>query len=151
MKIDGISAIAVIMIASFAIDRIVTGMLFLLSFLKPWRHAFPDPGTIQDVLERARAEKKQKLIYFIFAGILGILVLAYYGKVRIFAVIGFPQIDWILDTIATGLILVAGADRIAAILNMASGSGVERSAQRPIEITGKLILEEGAAKRISEG
>jgi hypothetical protein len=72
MKIDGISALAVILIASFAIDRIVTGLLFLLSFLERWERAFPDPATVEDTLARVRAEKKQKLGYFIFAALLGV-------------------------------------------------------------------------------
>lgn len=151
MKIDGISAMAVIVIASFAIDRIVTALLFLLSFIKPWTRTFPDPTTIEDVAERVGAEKKQKLIYFGFAGVLGMGVLAGVGGITIFKVSGFPNINWILDTVVTGLILVAGADRIAAVLNMPGAPGVERSAPRPIEITGKLILEEGAAKKIAQG
>jgi len=148
MKIDGISAIAVIFIASFAIDRIVTGLLFLMSFVQPWRRAFPDPGTISEVTQRIQAERRQKLSYFVLAGILGILVLGWFGKIRIFSVSGFPNIDPVLDTIVTGLILVGGSDRIAAILKMSDLKGQSKSSPQPIEITGRLTLEEPRSGRI---
>ena len=39
MQIDGISALVLILIASFAIDRITTAIVFLLSFLRVFREA----------------------------------------------------------------------------------------------------------------
>lgn len=151
MKIDGISAIVVILIASFAIDRIVTGLLFLLSFIKPWSRVFPAPATTEDTLEHVSAEKKQKLIYFVFAGILSGLIV-YFGGVKIFDALGFTGDKYhILDYMITGLILVGGSDRIAAfILKSSETPGVEKSAQRPIEVTGKLILEGDTGKKIAQ-
>ena len=151
MKIDGVSAIALILIASFGIDRIVTSLLFLLSFIKPWTRFVPDPTTIQDTLERAKAEKTNTLIYFVLAGILGVVVLAFFGEVRIFRAMGFDKTNYILDSIMTGLILMAGADRVAGLLKLSGTPGVEKSTSRPIEITGKLILEGEASKKIGEG
>lgn len=151
MKIDGVSAIALILIASFGIDRIVTGLLFLLSFIKPWTRFVPDPTMIQDTLERAKAEKTNTLIYFVLAGILGVVVLAFFGEVRIFRAMGFDKTNYILDSIMTGLILMAGADRVAGLLKLSGTPGVEKSTSRPIEITGKLILEGEASKKIGEG
>ena len=145
MQIDGISAIAIIVIASFAIDRIVTGLLFLLSMIKPWTRLFPDPGTITDTVAQHIAIKKHKLLYFVLSGFLAIVVLAGYGGIRIFTALGFKGEDpyfWILDTIVTGLVLVAGADRIAGFMKLAGGSGPEPSSAQPIEITGKLVLQE---------
>ncbi len=144
MKIDGISAIAVILIASFAIDRVVTGLLFLLSFVKSWRQYFPDP-TAQEGEERAASERKLKLAYFVFAGILGIALLGGYGKMRIFAASGFPDVPWWLDALATGLILMGGADRVAAFLNMGGPLG-EKAAPQPIQISGKIVLEDSGNK-----
>ena len=151
LKIDGVSAIAVILIASFAIDRIVTGILFMLSFLKPWTRRFPDPKSITDFTERLAAEKKQKFIYFALAAILSIGVLAGYGGIRIFKVVAFPGINPVLDAIATGVVLVAGSDRIASLINMGEASGTEgsASASQPIEITGKLTIEGEAEKQLA--
>src|SRR2546422_5875347 len=117
MKIDGVSAIAVIVIVAFAIERMVTGVLFALSFFKFWTRTFPDPMMIPDAIERAHAEKKQKLIYFVLASLLGVLF-ARYGGVRIFEALGFTNIPVFLDTVVTALIWVAGSARIAAIVHM---------------------------------
>ena len=146
MVLDGISAIAVIVIGSFAIDRIVTGLMFMLSFAKPYARRFPDPATRNDASERLDAEKKQKLMYFALAGTLGIVVLAGYGEVRIFTALGFRNINYLLDTVATGLILVAGADRVEGFLKL-GGQGGARSEPRPVEIRGTLMLVGDAAKK----
>lgn len=59
LKIDGISAIAVILIASFAIDRIVTGFLFVLSFWPRWAAFAPEPVEAQSAVVTAHREKRQ--------------------------------------------------------------------------------------------
>ena len=61
MHIDGVSAIAVILIASFAVDRIVKGVTFGLSFVRPWVRWFPDPNAVDEPAERAIAARNQKL------------------------------------------------------------------------------------------
>lgn len=148
MKIDGISAIAVILIASFAIDRITAGLLFLLSFIPLWRRVVPDPLEAKNEQEVVRAKKRHQLLYFTFAGFLGIIVLAWFGTVRIFSVLGFPQIDPILDTVVTGLILVAGSERISGLLEASSGfagsAPAEKAEPAPIEVKGTVTLEDPA-------
>jgi hypothetical protein len=148
MKIDGISAIAIILIASFAIDRIVTGSLFLLSFVKYWTKYFPDPATLQPDA-RLAAERMLKLAYFGLSGFLGIALLSGYGKLRIFSVSGFPDVPVWLDTVVTGLVLVGGADRMAALLNAGGPFGEHKTSHQPIEISGKITLEDGTGKKIS--
>ena len=150
MIIDGVSAIAVILIASFGIDRIVTGLLFLLSFIKPWDRVFPHPSKAHDSMERTNVERKHKLVYFVIAGILGVVVLAFIGEVRIFHALGFTETNYILDSIMTGLILMGGSDRVAEILKLMPGdaSGAKTTESRPIEITGRLILEDEKGKQI---
>lgn len=147
MKIDGVSAIAVILILSFAINRIATGLLFLVSFVKPWARFLPDPVLQTNEGLRMKAERRRKLVYFVLAGILAMGVFAGYGTVRILSVSGFPSINPILDVILTGLILVAGSDRIAELLKTPATAGValataEAPTTRPIEITGTLTLVE---------
>lgn len=144
-KADGVTAIAMILIASFAIDRIVVGLLFLFSFLPKWSRAFPEPSLFEDPGARARAERKRKLIYFVLAGVLAGAFLAGYGQDRILKAAGF-SINPILDAVLTGLILVGGADRMTELLKMIGVQTAEKSEARPhpIEITGRLILEEPA-------
>ena len=146
MKIDGVSAIAIILIASFAIDRVTRGALFLLSFVPAVSGRLPDPGLLEGPA-RVLAERNQKLAYFVLAGPLGVVVMCGYGKLRIFSAAGFTQIPVWLDTLATGLVLVGGADRVAALLG-ASGplGGAGRSDPQPLQISGKITLEEPSRK-----
>jgi len=49
----------------------------------------------------------------------------------------------------TGLILMGGSDRIASIiLKSSETSGAEEASQRPIEVTGKLILDSDTGKKL---
>ena len=146
-KADGVTAIAMILIASFAIDRIVVGLLFLFSFLPSWQRVFPEPTLLADPGARARAERKRKLIYFVFVGVLAGLFLVGYGQDRILKAAGF-SINPILDTILTGLILMGGADRMTELLKMIGVQTAEKpeAPARPIEITGRVTLEEPADK-----
>ena len=153
MKIDGISAIAVILILSFAINRIATGVLFLLSFLKPWARLFPDPALEQDRRRQATAERNRKLVYFGLATALAMGVFAGYGTIRILSVSGFPSINPVLDIILTGLILVVGSDRIEQLLMTRAvpapdRSGAEAVESRPVLVTGTLTLVEPADQRM---
>ena len=152
-KLDGVTALALILIASFAIDRIVTGVLFLLSFSRPWSRHFPDPASLNVDTARSKAEKKQKLVYFILAGIFGIVVLAWLGDIRIFSAVvksakdpSLPMVDPTLDRIITGLVLAAGADRLAQVLKMPGSPAGEKVDQKPIQVTGKLTIEDEAAR-----
>ena len=148
MKIDGVSAIAVVLILSFAINRIVTGLMFVLSFLKPWSRLVPDPTLLEDGQQRAKAERKRRLAYYVLATVLAIGVFAGYGTVRILSVSGFPSINPVLDIVLTGLILVAASERIAQMLTARTAAGGEMSAvetgSKPVEITGTLTLVEPA-------
>ena len=145
MKLDGFNAIAVILIASFAIDRIVTALLFALSYVKAWARAFPDPSLASDAEARVGAEKKQKLAYFTCAALFAIGILVWFGNVRIFYALGFTNMNQILDTVVTGVILIGGSDQIAALLlKFSDASGKNKAAARPIEITGKIVLESAA-------
>lgn len=141
MRLEGVTAIAAILILAFAIDRIATGLLFVLSFIEGWDKRFPDPVTVADPAERVRAEKRKKLIYFVFAALLGLPLLAWYGKVRILNAVGFVSVSPTLDRFLTGLILIGGADRISELLKWGAEKGGVH-ASHPVEVTGKLVLEE---------
>ena len=147
--LDGVGAIAVVLIASFAIDRMVTGWLFVLSFLRPWTFFFPDPSLVREGRPRAQAERRQKLVYFVFAAALGGVVLAYFGDVRVFHALGF-ETNVVLDAVVTGLILTTGADRVGMFLQLAEGGSATRETAQPLEITGKLVLEDKAVKAGAE-
>ncbi|MDP8980230.1 MAG: hypothetical protein M3O35_06535 [Acidobacteriota bacterium] len=149
---DPIKAIGLILIASFLVDRIVAGLFFLLDFSASWRKKMPDPDLIQNLEERAGAARKRKLVYSLMAGFLGIVVIAWYLDIRLLALTNLLTPDaatgklkprLLLDILLTGLIVAGGADRMAEALKMLGGPGVEKpgAGARPVEITGKLVLE----------
>jgi len=141
------AALTIILIAAFAIDRLVNGLFFLLSFSDDLRPlvsedpAHPDEG----------AARTRRLIYGLVAGYLGVVVVAGILKVRLFEIIQFtPAPDGkpnaMLDTLLTGLILAGGADRLSELVKSFSGEG-KKGGEKPIEITGKLVLEQPAAAK----
>lgn len=134
--------LAVVVIASFAIDRIVTALLFLLSFMGWWTRVIPDATVLEPGPARANAEKKQRLVYFLLAGILGIIVVAVFGKVRLLHAMGFKDARAIVDILLTGLLLMGGAERIGQLIDLPGLSGGAKPEPRPLEVSGTLKLEE---------
>lgn len=140
-KIDGVSMLVLFFIASFAIDRTVRGLIFVLSFFAFWRRWVPDEGSPVD----AAAVRKQRLAYIIMAGTLAILALGWFGKVRMLAALGFAQVHPVIDALFTGLLLIGGAERTEALLKaVGAGQGAELSKDTatPVEIRGRVVLEE---------
>ncbi len=130
-QIDGVSAIALILIGSFAIDRIVTALMFLLSFVK----LAPEPAN----------DRKYKLMYYSLATALAAVIL-YYGHLRVLSAMKI-EIDPLVDMVITGIVLVGGADSIAGLLKVPAGDAPEAKPQ-PIEVTGKLMLDDGASQKV---
>jgi hypothetical protein len=150
--------IGIILIASFAVDRIVTGLFFLLSFNADLKTVL-DPDSIQDPTQRAEALKNYRLIYAVVAGYLAIVFVAGLMGVRLSAITGLapdlkglPVMNELMDILITGLLLVGGADRLADALKLLRGES-GRASQAPIEITGKVTLQqEGAdSAKVSSG
>lgn len=148
-RIDGLSAIALVLILSFAIDRIVRGLLFLLAYIPVWARAFPDPD-LDDVVLSRRGEANRRLVYFVFSAALAIVVIGWFGEVRLLAALGFGRVNPMLDVLVTGLVLTAGADRTERILQSLGAGGTEAPAPKPtpIEITGKLTIDEQARRTL---
>ncbi|HTS24596.1 MAG TPA: hypothetical protein VMH81_01900 [Bryobacteraceae bacterium] len=131
--------VGIILIAAFAIDRIVTGIFFLLSFSPDLRSTL-EPGPADDPEQK----RLYRVIYTIFAAYLGTVVFAGFMRHRLSTLIGTPpKTAWgdLLDVLVTGLLLAGGADRLADALKLMTGGEVKPN-QAPIEITGKVVLEQ---------
>lgn len=144
MKLDGVSAIALVLIASFAIDRLVTGTLFLLGMLGLVR----DPDAVTANEDRIPAQRRYKLVYYLLAGLLGVVVMSYVGGLRLLSAV-LPAVDpqsqsgffQGMDIVVTGLALMGGAERLSALLKGVAPAPKEVPSE-PIQVTGKLTLEE---------
>lgn len=138
---DGITALSVLVIASFAVDRFVTGILFLLSFIPAWQRTVPEPATVRDPDRRSVSEKRYKLVYFTFAAVVGGFVLAYWGNVQLLNAIGFKTTR-LIDTVITGLLLMGGAERLSGVIKLPGERREEKAPAQPIQVTGSVVLEQ---------
>src|SRR5215471_16284266 len=97
-----------VLIGAFAIDRIVTALLFLLDLIPSWKRAFPDPVLAADASARIAAEKKLKLVYFAFAIPIGVILVRAYPAALLLKALGITAGVW-ADRLFTLLVLVGGA------------------------------------------
>ncbi len=145
----GIQVAAMIAIASFVIDRVAGGTFFLLSLFDGWSRYFPDLATVEDPKERLEARKRTKLAYYIFVGALATFFVLKFdiGVFKALQLHGFADEPW-LDRIFSILVLMGGSDQIATLLNSPhAGKTLETApSSKPIEVTGKLTLEDGARR-----
>ena len=143
--------VGIILIAAFAIDRVVSGLFYLLSYNTQLRTIL-DPDSIEDPAEKAAAVKRYRIVYAVCAGYLGIVIVAGSMGIRLSRITGL-ELDaqagtvttTLLDILLTGLLLTGGADRLADALKLFGGKE-PKTPPAPIEITGKVVLEQGSAK-----
>lgn len=141
VTIEATTALTIILICAFAIDRLVTVLMFLL-------RARRRGGTSkeEEVAKNLESDKKrERLIYILLAGILGLL-LGYFGNIRLLEGLGFSNDVWV-NVILTALITTAGSDSIAMLMKrMGIGSGPEAES-KPLEVRGNLVLERTPASK----
>jgi hypothetical protein len=78
----GVNAIALVLVASFAIDRIVNFLLFALSYNGRWDRRFPEPASVKGSAAQMAAEKKRKAVYFALAAPIGIIAFLFRSGAR---------------------------------------------------------------------
>ena len=133
-----------IMIISFVIDRVVRAFMFLLSFLGRWVHWLDDAANLEDETERLKAIKRQKLAYSLIAATFGIVFVWSFEEIRVLKLLIGSSPDNNLDFFITWMTVLGGSDFVGRILSISGigdiGGGSSSNTQ-PIEITGKLTLE----------
>jgi hypothetical protein len=148
MRHDGLSVTAMMALAAFAVERVTTGILFLLSFWQRWQTAFPDPDELTDSAKSAHAKRKAKLAYFVLAGLLVLLVVSLSPQIRILNALNINA-SAPLDAALTCLVLVAGSDRIGELVKGGASASAE-SSSKPVEIKGRIQLVESADSSTKE-
>ena len=143
-----IQVAAMVVIASFVIDRVAGGVFFLLSLFGFWNRRFPDPAAIQDASLKLAAQKRQKLVYYSFVAALAAAIVIQFD-LRVLQALQlevFTPAPW-QDSLFSILVLMGGSDQIAALLKSPhAGKAVEVApAQQPIEVTGRLTLDDSDA------
>lgn len=144
MKPDGVNVIAVLVIASFAIDRIVAALLFLAGYFGPRAQALSDAAFVTEPVAAARAARNRKLVYFVLAGVLCAVVLKELPQFRVLAGLGYSA-NRAVDALVTALIVLGGSDRMSDLVGkLPGGAALDAAppASKPIEIRGRVVLED---------
>jgi hypothetical protein len=138
MKHDAVSVTAMLVLAAFALERVTTAVLFLLSFYGPWEKRFREPARIADGDARSNAERRTRLAYFTIAGSMALLVVLLSPEIRVLYAMDMTA-PAILDIGLTWLVLVAGSDRIGELVQDRRIGAVEKPS-KPIQIEGRVTL-----------
>lgn len=153
MSTDGVTLLAVLLIAAFAIERVAAGILFLLALFR----ILPDPELSEDPARRAAERRKWTLCHFFVSGAMVIVVLIYLGEYRFLDALGIgggsgsPRLPLWLDRALLGVVLVGGSEQMSSFLKIVGGpsAGGQASGTQMVEVSGKLTLEDGAGKKES--
>jgi len=150
MPTEGVTLLAVLLIAAFTIERIAAGIIFVLTLL----HILPDPELSEDATKRALAKKKCTLYHFLVSSLFVIPVLFYSGEFRFLDALGlgsrtdlarFPL--W-LDHALLGVVLIGGSEQMSAFLKMVGSPATgSRGGAQPVEVSGRLTLDETPDKK----
>lgn len=134
--------IAVLMIVSFAIEAVVAG---LLSIVPATQLAPGDNGGQEGA--QTRADHWRRALHFIMTLALALIV-SFFGGIKMFKGLGLQDVSDGWDYFLTAMLLTAGADRIAALKKQLGGpeQNNPRIHSQPVNITGKLTLDEPAPK-----
>ena len=142
----GLVLAAMVVVASFAIDRISAATFFLLSFSDAWNRWFPDPRFIADEREKAAAERKLKLVYYCFAGALALVVTSAW-HMRILSQLELPASD-LIDWLFTAVVLAGGSGQIAELLHAPHTGKLPSAAPEPMKLTGSLTLHDAGSEGV---
>jgi hypothetical protein len=138
---NGVSVLAQVVIASFVIDRVVSGVLFVALLA----HIAPDPEMADGPKQRVTSERIYKLVYFVLAAALVVAVLVSFPKILILTSMGMQGVTDALDRFVTGLLLIGGAERLSQFLQTPGGGGQKSEPKTeppppPVRIEGTLML-----------
>lgn len=119
--------VAFVLLASFAIERVVATAKF---FLDGYPASAEDKG----------AERRRKILLFALGGALGVDIV-FFGHLRVLDVLKSGSVPELFDAMLSWLVLVAGADRIREFVG---GAAKEKKPELPPI---KFILDDGSGPR----
>src|SRR5262245_51011997 len=141
---SGIQVAAMLVIASFVIDRVTGGTFFVLSMFGAWNRIVPDRAAIEGSSDKASAQKRATLAYYLFVAVLATVFVLTFNIEVLKALNVAVDPSW--DRVFSVLVLMGGSDQVASLLKAPhAGKVLETSTKsQPIEVTGRLILDDRA-------
>jgi hypothetical protein len=119
----GLSVVAMLLLAAFAVDRLATAITFVMS--RP-----------AEQKEQDRNEWNRKLAYALIASAIAIPLIVYMKELRLLTAMGMVKeaSGWkdVVDGAITLLVLVGGGERISSFLGAGGGKS---EAPQPVHLT----------------
>lgn len=147
------SALVLILVLSFAADRLAKGLLFLLGLLPFWARWFPEPQLVKDPERQARVRTRRVVLYTLVVGSIAGTAIWFFPEIRIIELLSGPRTHVFIDIVVTLVVVMGGSDLVGRIVQISGigeggGGAVGGGRNEPIEISGKLTLENGETARV---
>jgi hypothetical protein len=136
---EGISVAAMLLLAAFAIDRLASGITFLV--FRPRGKQSPE--------EQESTNWNKKLTYYLVSSAIVIPLLAVMTQIRLLSTMGMisdkgSSTAGLVDAALTFLVLVGGGEKISSFLGTGGGGGKSEE-PKPVELT-LTVAKEGEGK-----
>lgn len=146
------SALVLIMILAFAVDRIGKAVLFALGQIPWWARRFPDPAGIADKAAAAKARRRGVIAYSALVGSMAAAAAWFFPETRLVSMLIIGDSHIVIDMIVTVTVLMGGSDLVGRVIQFAGmfdedgegGGGRAPRAGRdgPIEVVGRVTLDD---------
>lgn len=140
------SALVLILVLSFAADRLAKALLFVLALTPAWSKRFPDPRLIRERERQVHVRNRLVLVYTALVAVVAGTAIWMYPELRIIEMLSGPRTHDLIDIIVTVIVVMGGSDLVGRLVQVSgigevstTSSGSSRN--EPIEINGRLVLE----------
>lgn len=140
------SALVLILVLSFAADRLAKAILFLLALLPMWSKRFPDPRLIRERERQVHVKNRLLLIYSVLVATIAGTAIWMFPELRIIEMLSGPRTHAAIDIVVTVIVVMGGSDLVGRLVQVSGIGEVTTTSSpsgrnEPIEINGRLVLE----------
>lgn len=151
MDLGAVNVVVLILFISFAIDRITTGLMFVLSLMPFWHKYFHESTPEANAKNGTDSEKLYRVFYFIIATFLAIIAIMYFNMsvireddssthIGVLFALGMKDISLTVDTVVTALVLVASSDFLGRLIEKSGAYDKTELQGQTIQVKGELTL-----------
>ncbi|MEY1557313.1 hypothetical protein AB3Y40_16900 [Yoonia sp. R2331] len=147
------SALVLIMILAFSADRLTKAIMFVLAFVPRWQRYFRDPEIISNRVEKYKMRNRYLIAYTVIVGVIACSAVFWFDDLRILTRLSGNNVDASIDIVVTTLVVMGGSDLVSRLVQIsgigemgaAAASGDRSERNKPVEIVGRLVLENDGA------
>jgi hypothetical protein len=151
------STLVLILVLSFAADRVAKAIMFGLALLPKVGPYFHPPEYLRDQEMKVHRKTRLLIFYTVLVGAISAAAIYQFPELHIIRLLTDIETDWI-DPAVTTIVVMGGSDLLGRLVQISGlGEGATAappggsSRNEPIEISGRLVLEQpdAAASRIA--